>query len=135
MRSENTGGGLPVSFGRIFTHLIIQARKRAVVLFFSLLPIYTQGTTSHLVNISQTPILFPFLIALGETVSVFCMDHAPLRPDFVHFSPCPALHPHPFPDYSRQRYPKPTSDRAVFLPKAFLEVSHFMSKINLLFKN
>ena len=102
------------------------------------LTIHTQPTTSllfDLVNTSQTPNLFPFLITLGKTVSVFCMDHALLMPDFVHFSPCPALHPHPFPDCSRQRYPKPASDRAAFLPKAFLEVSHFMSKINPLFKN
>ena len=53
-------------------------------------------------------------------------DHAPLMPDFVHFSPCPALHPHPFPDCSRQRYPKPASDRAAFLPKAFLAVFYVL---------
>ena len=93
------------------------------------LTIHTQPTTSllfDLVNTSQTPNLYPFLITLGTTVSVFCMDHALLMPDFVHFSPCPALHPHPFPDCSRQRYPKPASDRAAFLPKAFLAVFYFM---------
>lgn len=100
--------------------------------------IHSQPATSclcGLVNISQAQILFPFLISLVRLFpsSMWTM-HDFLMPDFVHCPPCPALHPHPFPACLQSAFSK-TSDCAAFLPKAFLEVSPFMSKINLPFFN